>query len=246
MKPPHPSNALERNLVALNKRIEDACARANRSSAELQLIAVSKTRSINEVRHAHTLGLNHFGENYLDEAINKITATADLGATWHFIGRIQSNKTRLIAEHFQWVHTVDRHKIAQRLDQQCPPGKRLNVLVQINIDADPNKGGISPETAEDLLTSISTMPNLVPRGLMTILAQDQPPGNSYRAMAQLAHKLAPVIQDRLRELGSADNAQWGTLSMGMSADLEDAIAAGATQIRIGTALFGPRAPLRKK
>ncbi len=229
-------NKLESNLAAINQRIEAACASSGRSPRDVLLIGVSKTKPAGDVRLAYELGLRHFGENYLAEAIEKINSTRDLQqAVWHFIGRIQSNKTRQIAEHFDWVHTVDRPKIAQRLNDQCPPGKRLNVLLQVNIDADPNKGGISPEQADTLLQAVCKLPNLQPRGLMTILAAPDSAGVGYRSMAQLAADLRPTVT---RLCGGAGG--WDTLSMGMTADLDAAVAAGATQIRIGTALFGPR------
>ncbi|MEM9621712.1 MAG: YggS family pyridoxal phosphate-dependent enzyme [Pseudomonadota bacterium] len=237
---------IERNLVALNQRIDAACTAAGRTRDALQLIAVSKTMPIADVREAYALGLRHFGENYVDEAVAKIRAGTDLAATWHFIGRVQSNKTRSIATHFDWVHTIDRPRIAQRLNDQCPPGKQLNVLIQVNIDADPDKAGVMAADTEALLAKICELPNLRARGLMTILARPShsdvtattresrgsAAAMSYRSMAQLAARLKTKIP--------SGSAAWDTLSMGMTADLEEAVAAGATHLRIGTALFGER------
>lgn len=225
--------SIETNLKALNERIVQACRNADRPREDVTLIAVSKTKPTSQVRAAANLGITHFGENYLDEAVNKIADTADLSLTWHFIGRIQSNKTRTIAEQFDWVHTVDRSKIARRLNAQCPAGKQLNVLVQINIDDDPAKAGVDPAQAQTLIEEIVALPALRLRGLMTILSQQADPGASYQSMAQLSARLA-------KQLSIADQQDWGTLSMGMTADLDDAIVAGATHIRIGTALFGAR------
>ena len=224
---------IQNNLVALDQRIDAACAAAGRTRASVTLIGVSKTKPEDDVRAAVSLGIRELGENYLDEAIEKIQNTADLDVVWHFIGRIQSNKTKDIAAHFQWVHTLDRKKIARRLNDQCPPHKILNVLVQINIDADPAKSGVSADDALELVQFIATQPNLVPRGLMTILAQDADPGASYQSMAQLFAKIG-------QQLSESELQRWDTLSMGMTQDLEDAIAQGATHIRIGTALFGAR------
>ena len=224
---------IKSNLAALERRIENACTAAGRERSSVTLIGVSKTKPQAAVREACALGVAHFGENYLDEAITKITATADLELTWHFVGRVQSNKTRDIATHFHWVHTVDREKIARRLNDQCPPDKRLNVLLQINIDADPAKGGVSPQQAPGLLQYLCTLPQVVPRGLMTILATDSDPRASYESMAQLFTSLA-------QQLDPQALPHWDTLSMGMTGDLEQAVAAGATHIRIGTALFGAR------
>jgi hypothetical protein len=165
----------------------------------------------------------------------------DLPVTWHFIGAIQSNKTRAIAEHFHWVHTVSRASIAERLSRQCPSGKTLNVTVQVNIDADPQKAGVEPGAAAALLEAIGGLANLRVRGLMTILRQAPGAGGpgaggptalvSYQRLAAL-----------FTELDHRAPEPWDTLSMGMSGDFRDAIAAGATHVRIGTAIFGPRTP----
>ena len=224
---------IARNLVALNQRIETACRDADRPIDSVTLIGVSKTKPVEDVIEAAALGICNFGENYLVEAIDKINATKDLNLIWHFIGRIQSNKTKDIAEHFDWVHTVDRAKIARRLDAQRTSAERLNVLIQVNIDADPAKGGVLAQDAAELLTELIQLPNLQPRGLMTILARGEGAGASYQSMAQLFADLGASLDPQ-------QLACWDTLSMGMTDDLEAAIAAGATHIRIGTALFGAR------
>ncbi|MEM7077304.1 MAG: YggS family pyridoxal phosphate-dependent enzyme, partial [Pseudomonadota bacterium] len=167
------------------------------------------------------------------EALAKTTHLRDLDLTWHYIGRVQSNKTRHIATHFEWLHTLDRDKIASRLSEQLPTGRRLQCLVQVNIDADPAKAGVHVDDVRSLVHACERYQNLQLRGLMTILDPQSDPAASYRSMAQLAAR----IRDDLRP-AAAD--RFDCLSMGMTADLEAAVAAGATHIRIGTALFGPR------
>ncbi len=228
------STYLKDNLVALQQRIQSACETAKRPGADVTLIAASKTRDAATISAAYALGLRHYGENYVDEAITKRAGLSDTlleATTWHFIGRIQSNKTRQIAEHFDWVHTLDREKIAQRLSNQT--SHPLNVLIQVNITADTNKGGVTSEQAAELVACTLAMPNLKLRGLMTILDPAAPPRASYDSMAQLAERIGSTLSPQ-------QQAEWGALSMGMSGDLDDAIAAGATHIRIGTDLFGPR------
>ena len=229
------NHKLDLALTSLQERIDSACQAAGRHRDAITLIGATKTQSISTINQAYRLGLRHFGENYLDEAIEKITTSSLPHAIWHYIGRIQSNKTRLIATHFDWVQTIDREKIAQRLNNHCPPGKSLQVLIQVNVDRDPAKGGVAPQDCEALLAVIMRMPNLCPRGLMTILSQGPQanPVASYRSMAQLAQQLRSTLP--------ATYDHWDTLSMGMTADLEAAIDASATHIRIGTALFGERA-----
>ena len=224
---------LNNRLERLNERILTACASSNRARHEVQLIGVSKYQTGQSITEAHRLGLNNFGENYLQEAAEKIQYLDKKPLTWHFIGSIQSNKTKVIAESFQWVHTVDRLKIAQRLSSQCPKGKALNILLQVNIDNDPNKGGVGPEECVDLVKQMSNLPNLNLRGLMAILSQDTDPRVGYLTVAQLHAGLRDTLDS---EFAGA----WDTLSMGMTGDLEHAIAAGATMVRVGTALFGPR------
>ena len=227
----------EKNLAArlnnLNERIASACRASGRSSEAITLIGISKTKPAEDVAAAHALGLKDFGENYLQEASGKIDALEGLAATWHYVGKIQSNKTKEVAKYFDWVHTVDRNKIAQRLNAQCPTDKIIQALIQVNIDEDPNKGGCSPGETLNLAQQMMLLPRIQMRGLMTILSKDSTPRDSYESVAQLFTVIAaklPADQQRC----------WDTLSMGMTDDLEHAIAAGATHIRIGTALFGAR------
>jgi len=233
------NNNIEHNLTALTHRILRACELADRSSDSVTLIGASKTKPLQDIQIAYALGLRDFGENYLSDAltkINKINPTTYPQLNWHFIGRIQSNKTNLIARHFDWIHTLDRPKIAVRLNHQCPPIKKLNVLIQINIDSDPAKGGLQlheQDEMDSLLETLATCPNLQLRGLMTILSTDKDSAASYESMAQLHHDIGARLSLTQRE-------HWDTLSMGMSGDLEAAIRAGATHIRIGTVLFGAR------
>ena len=181
------------------------------------------------VAAAHAAGQVDFGENYVQEAVAKIDALAELPLRWHFLGRMQSNKTALIAQHFDWVHTLDREKTARRLSSQRGRREPLNLLMQINIDADPAKGGVVPEQAGDLLDAVRGLAGLRVRGLMAILEKGGNPQLSFGRMRTLFDALA-------KQGGS----EWDTLSLGMTQDMEAAIAAGATQVRIGTAIFGPR------
>lgn len=224
---------LERNFVAVQAIIREAAEAAGRDPAGITLIGASKAQPVAKLEAAYALGLRDFGENYLDDALPKLAALTDLDATWHFIGRIQSNKTRRIAEHFDWVHTVDREKIARRLNEHCPADKTLNVLLQVNVDLDPAKAGVLPDAAEALAHQILGFPSLELRGLMTILSREQDPAVGYRSMAQLSRTIGASLP-----AGAAP--RWGTLSMGMSGDLPAAIHAGATHVRVGTALFGER------
>ncbi len=212
-------------------RVHAACQQANRSTDSVHVIAVSKTRSADEVRAAHAAGMRHFGENYLQDALPKIRSLRDVQAQWHFIGRIQANKTRDIAAHFDWVHTVDRLKIARRLDaHRQGRDVPLNVLVQVNVDADTAKAGVTAGDALDsLVHDIDGLPNLALRGLMTILSADTDPAAGFAA-----------LQDAFTRLAAHRGSDWNALSMGMSNDFETAIACGATHVRIGTAIFGPR------
>jgi PLP dependent protein len=219
------------NVRLARESIAASARAAGRDPDDVHLVAVSKTKPVELIRAAAAAGCTDFAESYLQEAIPKLAGLADLGATWHFIGAIQSNKTRLIARHFDWVHTVARVKIAERLAAQCPHGKRLNVTIQVNIDDDPAKAGVAPEEAGGLLAAIAELPSLRVRGLMTVLQRDSDPPAGYRRLAELFVELAGVAP-----------APWDTLSMGMSADFPAAIAAGATHVRLGTTIFGPRDP----
>ena len=218
------------NLLAINQQIAHAARDAGRDPDEITLIAASKTQPGDIIQHAYDAGIRHFGENYLDEALAKRAGLATPDLTWHFIGKIQSNKTKSIAQHFDWVHTIDRFKIAKRLSDQRT-GSTLNVLIQVNIDADPAKGGVLKDEVASLVEQIDPLPNLSLRGLMTILDRTSEPASSYQSMALLFTETRAYLNS---------TARWDTLSMGMSGDMAQAIGAGATQVRIGTALFGPR------
>ncbi len=213
-------------------RIREAEQAAGRPLGSVGLLAVSKTQPADAIRQAHVAaGLRDFGENYLQEALDKQLQLADLPLSWHFIGPIQSNKTRPIAEHFDWVHSVDRLKIAERLSAQRPAQlPPLNVCLQVNVSLEPSKSGCSLEEAPALARAIAQLPNLRLRGLMAIPAPSDDPQQQRAAFARLR---------QLQQALSADLAL-DTLSMGMSQDLEAAIAEGATWVRIGTALFGAR------
>jgi len=198
------------------------------------LIAVSKTQDAESIASVHACGVSDFGENYIQEALSKIRALAVLPLTWHFIGRLQANKTRDVAGHFHWVHTVDRLTIARRLNEQVPAGRRLEICVQLNVDRDPGKGGLAiedQEAVEALVRFIQSLGRLRLRGLMTILDKATPPSVGYARLSAEFNRLAPIA-----------GGHWDTLSMGMSADFEAAIAAGATHVRIGQAVFGRRLP----
>ncbi len=227
------------NIGAVTRRIQKATMAANRPEQSVRLLAVSKTRTPDELREAVATGLRAFGENYLQEALEKIATLNDIpDIEWHFIGPIQSNKTRDIAEHFDWVHSVDRLKIARRLSDQRPEGMPpLNLCLQINIDAQASKAGIAPDDLADLADlaeGILTLPNVRLRGLMAIPDPDQPEDSLRARFAELAALLSE-LGTRHPEANELD-----TLSMGMSGDLELAIGEGATFVRIGTALFGAR------
>ena len=221
------------NLQHVRARIATACQRAGRGVEEVTLLAVSKTFGADAVRAAAAAGQRAFGENYIQEGVEKIAALRDLGLMWHCIGPIQSNKTRLVAEHFDWVHTVDRLKIAERLSAQRPADRPpLNVCIQVNIDGGANKSGVAPGEALALARAVAALPQLKLRGLMSI-PEIAPDFEAARAV----HASARALFDQL----NADGLGLDTLSMGMSDDLEAAIAAGSTMVRIGTAIFGSRA-----
>ncbi|PTB20923.1 YggS family pyridoxal phosphate-dependent enzyme [Trinickia symbiotica] len=222
------------NLAAVHGRIAQAALAAQRDPASVKLLAVSKTFPADDVRTAFAAGQRAFGENYVQESIAKIEALADLRAQieWHFIGPLQSNKTRPVAEHFDWVHSVDRLKIAQRLSEQRPPNLApLNVCLQVNVSGEASKSGVSPNEAPALAKEIAALPRLALRGLMSI------PEPTEDADAQRAqHRTLRALFEALRVEGLSID----TLSMGMSADLEAAVLEGATIVRIGSAIFGAR------
>lgn len=224
---------IQRQFGQVNDRIHQAEQNCHREGQVL-LLAVSKTKPAAMVREAWELGQRHFGENYLQDALEKINALADLkDISWHFIGPIQSNKTRDIANHFQWVHSVDRLKIAQRLNDQRPDQlPPLNICLQVNISNEESKSGVTPEELPELVKSISQMPHLKLRGLMAIPAPE--PDQEKQRVPFKA--LADLQQQLNHELG----LEMDTLSMGMTDDLEAAVYEGSTMVRIGTALFGAR------
>lgn len=228
-------NRIPENLQALRHRIADACAAAGRAPETVSLLAVSKHFDADTVQQAMAAGLTDFGENYLQEALDKIAALPRERLRWHFIGPIQSNKTRGLAEHFDWVQSVDRLKIAQRLSEQrplhLPP---LNVCVQVNISGEDSKSGCAPADALDLCRAIAALPRLRLRGLMAIPAPVAAGGDA-RAPFRALRELFAQVHDAL-----GGDAGFDTLSAGMSDDLEAAIAEGSTLVRVGTALFGSR------
>ena len=229
---PHPTT-IPAQLRQVQERIQQACVTAARDPLSVRLLAVSKTFPASQVAEAFAAGQSAFGENYIQEAVEKITALAHLPLDWHCIGPIQSNKTRLVAEHFDWVHSVDRLKIAQRLSEQRPDNLvPLNVCLQINIDGGPTKSGVAPEEALALAQAVAQLPRLSLRGIMTI----PEPSENFASVSK-AHRDARALFDSLCQSGLALD----TLSMGMSADLEAAIAEGSTMVRVGSAIFGGRA-----
>ena len=222
------------NLQQVATRIVTACTTAGRDPASVRLLAVSKTFPAESVREAHAAGQTTFGENYVQEGVAKIEALADLRSRleWHCIGPLQSNKTRVVAEQFDWVHSIDRLKIAQRLSEQRPPHLQpLQVCLQVNVDGGPNKSGVTAEEAISLARAVVALPRLRLRGVMAI----PEPAPDFSAQRELFLRAAGVF-DQIRSSG----IQVDTLSLGMSADLEAAIAAGSTMVRVGTAIFGAR------
>lgn len=220
------------NLSRTLTRITEAESRFQRAPSSVALLAVSKTRSAEEVREAFENGARDFGENYLQDALPKIAALAELPIHWHFIGPLQSNKTRAVAENFDWMHSLDRLKIAQRLsEQRSDAAAPLNVCIQVNISKETNKSGVEPDKLNELALAVDALPRLKLRGLMAIPAADLDEKGQHQAFAEL-RALFEQLQVELVDLD--------TLSMGMSGDMEAAIAEGSTMVRIGTALFGSR------
>ena len=229
------NESLDSSYAQALKRLRDALEGAGRAQDAAQLLAVSKTKPAAMIRQAWQLGQREFGENYLQEALEKQTELADLdGIVWHFIGPLQSNKTRSVAEHFDWVHSVDRLKIAKRLNEQRPAHLApLNICLQVNISHEESKAGVLPEALEALAREVATLPNLHLRGLMAIPA----PAEEISAQRQ---PLAALREAFTALQISLPDAPLDTLSMGMSNDLEAAILEGATLVRLGTAIFGAR------
>lgn len=218
------------------QQIRVACEHAQRAPETVQLLAVSKTHPSESLREMYAAGQRAFGENYLQEALDKIEALHDLEIEWHFIGHVQRNKTKHLAEKFDWVHGVDRLIIAERLsNQRLQDQSDLNICLQVNIDGQDSKDGCAPDEVAELVAQISQLAKIKLRGLMVIPAPD-----NTAAFAD-----AKALFDAVKEK-HAHPEQWDTLSMGMSGDLDAAIAAGSTMVRVGTALFGKRDTVEKK
>lgn len=223
---------IARNLSEVRQQIDTCCAQYQRNAADVTLLAVSKTKPAQLLKEAYDAGQRDFGENYLQESLDKQQELADLDIIWHFIGPIQSNKTRAIAESFQWVHSVDRLKIARRLSEQRPAElPPLNICLQVNISAEASKSGVTVDELPELAQEVAALPNLTLRGLMAIPAPADTLEAQREPLAAL-RKALEAIKDK--------HPQLDTLSMGMSGDLEAAIAEGSTMVRIGTAIFGAR------
>ena len=233
---------IENNLGQIHARIAAACASASRPVTSVQLLAVSNTFGADAVREAVLAGQRSFGENYIQEAVEKIAAVRAMqlaggeALQWHCIGPIQSNKTRLVAENFDWAQTVDRLKIAERLSAQRPLGMaRLNVCIQVNVDGGATKSGVMAEQALELAQAMVKLPNLQLRGIMSI------PDDAPDFEAQCAvHKKAKAVFESIKTSGLAGLEHFDTLSMGMTGDLDAAVAAGSTMVRVGSGIFGRR------
>ena len=225
---------LKQHLTVIDTAIREAASACGRDPESIQLLAVSKTKPSSDIQMLHALGQRSFGENYVQEAVDKIHELQGLDIEWHYIGHIQSNKTKLIATEFDWVHTVDREKIASRLND-ARNGDPLNILIQVNVDLAVTKSGVSPTDLKALAMAIWKLPHLKLRGLMSI------PDPVSENDLQRAHQQLKVLFEEIK----ADHPTpeiFDTLSMGMTNDLELAISEGSTMVRIGTALFGARAP----
>ncbi len=220
------------NIAKVLRQVSSTAEKYQRDPATVKVMAVSKTQPAEALRAAAETGLRDFGENYLQEALEKIELCSDLDLCWHFIGPIQSNKTRPIANSFDWVHSVDREKILRRLsDQRDPALAPLNICLQVNISGESSKSGVAPAELPALLAVAAALPALQLRGLMAIPA----PADSFAEQKRACDALATLFEQARRDHPALD-----TLSIGMSSDMEAAIAAGSTLLRIGTAIFGPR------
>lgn len=226
------------HLAEIRERVARASQTAARPGGSVVIVAVSKQQSTQAIATAFEAGQRHFGESYAQEAVPKLDELKHLDITWHFIGQMQTNKTRVIAERFQWVHTVDREKIALRLNEQRPHfAPPLNVLIQVNQTAEPQKAGVADSEVGRLAGVIRGLPRLALRGMMTIPPLRSTPSETRKLFERLA---------ALHEKLAAEGIVMDTLSMGMSADFESAIAAGSTCVRIGTAIFGARAAPQRR
>jgi PLP dependent protein len=233
------------NLHAVRERITTACANSGRPADAVTLLAVSKTFGPNAVQEAFAAGQTAFGENYIQEGVDKIIALRHLPITWHMIGPVQSNKTRLVADHFDWVQSIDRLKIAQRLSDQRPAHLApLQVCIQVNIDGGANKSGVAPGEALELALQVANLPNLQLRGLMFIpeIAIDLVAACAcyMRCRALFDHLFEVFLNQNTPPAVRQARGLFDTLSMGMSADLDAAIQAGSSMVRVGTAIFGDR------
>jgi pyridoxal phosphate enzyme (YggS family) len=223
---------IENNLALVHQQIEQAATDYHRESSSISLLAVGKKKPSSDLRNAYNCGQRDFGENYLQEAQAKMLELADLDIVWHFIGPVQSNKTRVLAESFDWVHCVDRLKIARRLSDQRPASMPpLNICIQVNIDLEDSKSGVAPDDIIALAEAFRDLPNIRLRGLMAIPAQR----SDFESQREPFAKMKQALQD-LQQRG----LECDTLSMGMSHDMQAAIAEGSTLVRIGTAIFGER------
>ncbi|WP_413721429.1 YggS family pyridoxal phosphate-dependent enzyme [Sodalis sp. RH23] len=229
-------STIEQNLQQVTERISATARQCGRDPQEITLLAVSKTKPVTAIEEAIRAGQTAFGENYVQEGLEKISYFRQKAVTpplsWHFIGPLQSNKSRLVAEHFDWLHTLDRLQLAQRLNNQRPPALApLNVLIQINISGEESKSGIAPHLMADLAAQVAELPRLRLRGLMAIPA----PQADYQRQLAVFQQMAALFADLRRSHPGAD-----TLSLGMTDDMPAAIVAGSTLVRIGTAIFGAR------
>jgi pyridoxal phosphate enzyme (YggS family) len=226
-------------LESAQTSIEQQAQLANRSPQDILLLAVSKTKPVTDIEDAYQAGQRHFGENYVQEGADKVSKLCRFeDIVWHFIGPLQSNKTKLVAEHFDWMQSVDRFKIAQRLNQQRPPNMApLQICIQVNISREPQKAGVLPEALTNMVNQVSQLDNIRLRGLMAIPSatdDEQKLNSEFKAMTNLFHQL------------KASNQNIDTLSMGMSGDLALAIKNGSTMVRLGTAIFGARQATKDK
>jgi len=231
---------IDNNLQLVRARIKQACTAAGRDADSVLLLAVSKTFGAQAVREAAQAGQRRFGENYIQEAVDKMAEVAAMALPepleWHCIGPVQSNKTRLVAEHFDWVHTVDRLKTAQRLSDQRPAHlKPLQVCIQVNVDGGSTKAGVTPEEAVELARAVARMPQLRLRGAMSIPDVASDPATQRDVLMQVR-----AVFDSLRALEGEGLGEVDTLSLGMTADLEPAVQAGSTMVRVGSGIFGAR------
>ena len=225
-------SSIAENLIQVRQQIKSSLEKTDRELSSVMLLAVSKTRPAEDLRQAYTEGQRDFGENYLQESLEKISALQDLDICWHFIGPLQSNKTKAVAENFNWMHTVARFKIAQRLSDQRPANlPPLNICVQVNISQEQSKSGVLPSELPELIAKISELPDICVRGLMAI-----PKATENKKEQQQAFATMQTLLTQLQET----HPEMDTLSMGMSGDMDAAIAEGSTIVRIGTAIFGAR------